>query len=131
MKQLCAAIFFAIIVIASVSSAQERASITVPEIAICSSVENKQPVGIDSVFTADVSKLYCYTGVTCQAEQGEISHVWFYQDKQMSKIDLKVKGKTFHTWSTKTILPSWKGDWRVEIHDPAGNVLAKVSFKVR
>jgi hypothetical protein len=49
----------------------------------------------------------------------------------MTKIDLKVVGKSYHTWSTKTVIPKWKGDWRVEVQDPAGKVLSKISFKVQ
>ena len=131
MKQSCSVILFAVVFFTSVSSAQDRSTIGVPDIAICSSVANKQPVGIDSVFAADVKQLSCFTKVVSQSEESEVIHVWFYRDKQMAKIDLKVKGKSFHTWSTKTILPSWKGDWRVEVQDPAGNVLSKIFFKIR
>jgi uncharacterized protein YfaS (alpha-2-macroglobulin family) len=104
---------------------------SVPDIAICTSLANKAPVGIDSVFSADVKQLTCFTKIVSQSEQSEVSHVWFYKDKQMSKIDLKIKGKTFHTWSTKTIVPSWKGNWRVEVQDKTGNVLSKISFKIQ
>ena len=131
MKQSCSVILFAVVFFTSVSSAQDRSTIGVPDIAICSSVANKRPVGIDSVFASDVKQLSCFTRIVSQAEDSEISHVWFYRDKQMTKIDLKVKGKSFHTWSTKTILPSWKGVWRVEVQDPAGNVLSNISFKIR
>ena len=131
MKQSCAVIFFMVLFIVPGLFAQDRTSTSVPEIVICTSVVNIQPVGIDSVFAADVKQLTCYTKIVSQADQSEVSHVWFYQDKQMTKIDLKVKGKTFHTWSTKTIIPKWKGDWRVEVQDPAGNVLSKIPFKIR
>jgi hypothetical protein len=131
MKQLCSVILFAVVFLMSVSSAQDLSAISVPDIVTCASVSNKQPVGIDSVFAADVNHVSCYTRVVSEAEESVVSHVWFYGDKQMAKIDLKVKAKSFHTWSTKTIVPSWKGDWRVEVQDSAGNVLAKIMFKIQ
>jgi uncharacterized protein YfaS (alpha-2-macroglobulin family) len=131
MKQSCSVILFVVSFFASGLYAQERATTNVAEIVICTSVVNKQPVGVDSVFAADVKQLSCYTKIVSQVEQSEVSHVWFYKDRQMAKIDLKVKGRTFHTWSTKTIIPTWKGDWRVEVQDSAGNVLSKISFKIR
>jgi hypothetical protein len=131
MKQLCSIILFAVVFLASGSYAQDQVVTSVPEIAICTSVTNRQPAGIDSVFSADVQQLTCFTKIVSQAEQSEVSHVWFYGDKQMAKIDLKVKGPSFHTWSRKTILPSWKGEWRVEVQDQAGVVLSKISFKIQ
>ncbi len=131
MKQPCAVILFALVILAGVSYAQDQSTMSVPEIAICTSVADRQPVGIDSVFSADVQQLTCFTKIVSQADQSEVSHVWFYGDKQMAKIDLQVKGPSFHTWSRKTILPSWKGEWRVEIQDQAGAVLSKISFKIQ
>jgi hypothetical protein len=113
------------------SYAQDRATTTVPEIVICASVANKQPVGIDSVFSADVKQLTCYTKIVSELDESEVSHVWFYQDKQMAKVDLKVKGKSYHTWSRKTMMPQWKGDWRVEVQDAGGKVLGQTSFKIQ
>jgi hypothetical protein len=131
MKQSCSVIFFVLFFFASGLFAQDQATTNVPEMVICTSVVNKLPVGIDSVFAADVKQLSCYTKIVSQGELSEVSHVWFYQDKQMTKIDLKVVGKSYHTWSTKTVIPKWKGDWRVEVQDAAGKVLSKTSFKVQ
>ena len=131
MKQSCSVIFFVVSFFASGLFAQDQATTSVAEIVICTSVENKQPVGADSVFASDVKQLTCFTRIVTQAEQSEVSHVWFYQDKEMTKVDLNVMGKSFRTWSRKTIIPEWKGDWRVEVQDSAGDVLSKISFKIR
>ena len=131
MKQSCSVIFFVVSFFASGLFAQDKATTSVAEIVICTSVENKQPVGVDSVFASDVKQLTCFTKIVSQAEQSEVSHVWFYQDKQMTKVDLTVMGKSYRTWSRKTIIPEWKGDWRVEVQDSAGNVLSKISFNIR
>ncbi len=111
--------------------AQNSLNIKVTEIAVCTSVENRQPVGTDSVFNSDAGKLYCFTGIKSQTDTAEISHVWFYKDKEMAKITLPVKAKSWHTWSAKTILPSWKGNWKVEIQDADGKVIAAKSFEVK
>jgi hypothetical protein len=111
--------------------AQNTSGIKVNEIAICTSVENRQPVGTDSVFTADAGKLYCFTGLTSQSDTSEISHVWFYKGKEMPKINLPVKGKSWHTWSAKTIMPAWKGSWKVEVQDSNGNVISSTSFRLK
>ena len=131
MKQPCLALFFAVFFLASGLYAQDQDTTSVAEIAICTSVVDRQPVGTDSVFAADVSHLSCFTKIETKAEQLEVSHVWFYQDKQMATISLTVKAGGFRTWSTKTMMPEWKGDWRVEVQDSKGNVLSKISFKIK
>ena len=131
MRALSSIIFMMVIILSSGLFAQSKENIKVENIAICTSIENRQPIGIDSVFNADAGQLCCYTKLTSQTDMSKISHVWFYQDKQMTKIDLVMKAKTWRTWSTKTILPDWKGDWRVEVQDSTGNVITSTSFKIK
>jgi hypothetical protein len=131
MKHAYSILFITIVLLSSGLFAQEQATTEVETIAVCTSVENKQPVGTDSVFAADVGKLYCFTKIKSQTDTTEISHVWFFDDKEMTKVDLAVKAKTWRTWSAKTILPEWKGDWRVEVRDSEGHVITSVSFKLK
>lgn len=131
MKRLCIVTFIIILLLSGGLFAQNSSGIKVRNIAICTSVENRQPIGTDSVFKADVGKLYCFTQITSQADTSEISHVWYYKNKVMAKINLPVKAKTWHTWSAKTIIPAWKGNWRVEIQDSKGNVISGLSFRLK
>jgi hypothetical protein len=131
MKRIFSVIFILAVSIPAALLAQDQASAEVSNIAVCTSVENRQPVGTDSVFDAGVGKLYCFTKIVGMADTSEISHVWFYEDKEMTKVDLAVKAKTWRTWSAKTILPEWKGAWRVEVHDQEDNILASISFTLK
>ena len=111
--------------------AQNSSGLEVANIAVCTSVENRQPMGTDSVFSSDVGKLYCFTKLTSDTDSSEISHVWFYQGKQMAKVDLPMNAKSWRTWSAKTIWPTWKGNWKVEIQDSNGNVIKSISFRLK
>ncbi len=121
---------FVLIVLSSGLFAQTEATIEVEKIAICTSVENRQPVGADSVFKADIGKLYCFTKLKSETDTSEVVHVWFFQDKEMTKVNLTMKAKSWRTWSAKTILPEWKGDWKVEVQDAEGKVISSISFKL-
>ncbi len=87
MKKICRQFFLFVFLLSGGILAQNSSGIEVENIAICTSIENRQPVGTDSVFTADTGKLYCFTKLSSQTDSSEISHVWFYQDKQMAKIE--------------------------------------------
>ncbi len=130
-RRICTLIFMIVLLFSVGLFAQNPPGIKVKNIAICTSIENRQPMGTDSLFNADVEKLYCFTELTSQTDTSEISHVWLYQSKEMAKINLKMKAKTWRTWSAKTILPVWKGNWRVEIQDANGNVISSLSFRVK
>jgi hypothetical protein len=131
MKHLISLISVMAVMLSSVSFAQDQAEIQVDNAVICISVEDRQPVGTDSVFNADIGRLYCFTQLTSQTDTTEISHVWFLGDTQMAKVDLPIRAKTWRTWSSKRILLEWVGDWRVEIQDSSGKVLYEIFFVIK
>lgn len=112
-------------------SAQENPAVTVENIQVCTSVEDRQPVGSDTTFIADVEQLYCFTEVSSDQDSTTISHVWYYNDQEMVNVELAVKGKTWRTWSSKKIVVDWAGNWRVDVLSAAGEVLASKKFTVQ
>lgn len=111
--------------------AQDSAGLTVDDIRICTSVEDRQPVGADTSFDSDVGKLFCFTKLSGDQESAVIYHVWYYNDKEMARTELSVRAKTWRTWSNKTILNTWTGNWRVDVLSSDGNVLGSMEFTVR
>ena len=110
--------------------AQEYADITIEEMQICSSVEDRKPIGISTIFSADVDRVYCFTKLSSNLDTTSVSHVWYYNEKEMANIELKIKAKTWRTWSSKRILNNWTGNWRVDVLSPSGEVLATKDFVV-
>ena len=130
MKQMCSIVCMQVALLSSGLFAQNQTDVQIEDIAICTAIEDRQPAGIDSTFSADVGKLYCYTKLKSQMDILKVTHVWFFEDKEMTTVELTMKAKSWRTWSAKTILPEWKGDWHVEIRDSAGKVITTISFKI-
>lgn len=121
-----------IVLIASVAVfAQQAPEISVVDLEICTAVENRIPVGVNTTFSSDVERLYCFTKITSNQEQGSIFHVWVYNDKVMARVELPTKAKVWRTWSSKKILPSWTGKWRVDVEAPDGTLLGSKEFEVK
>lgn len=114
----------------SLLSAQETNNLSVEKLVICTSIEDRQPVGVDSTFSKDVGKLYCYSKIIGAEELCTISQVWYYKDEEMANIKLDVKAKTWRTWSSKKIVSFAIGQWRVDIVSEEGTVLASRKFTV-
>jgi hypothetical protein len=110
--------------------AQETPTITIEDIQICTSIENRQPVGADTSFAKDIGQLYCFTKLSSDQDTTSIFHVWYYNDKEMFRIELDVKAKTWRTWSSKMIIDIWIGEWRVDVLSSDGNILTTKQFTI-
>ena len=111
-----------------VSSAQTE--LTVAEAAIAPEVVDRTPVGADTTFASDVGRLYCWTRITGAEGETTVHHVWFHGDEERADLELSVGASSWRTWSNKTIMPEWTGDWRVEVRDADGNVLETIRFTI-
>jgi len=112
-------------------NAQEKSSLEVKEILLGTGLENKEVTGVDTTFSADVGKIYCWTKITGATSETQITHHWYFEDKEAAKIDITVKYPSYRCWSIKTIYPEMKGNWKVDIEDSAGKLLSSMSFTVK
>jgi hypothetical protein len=104
--------------------------IEVEEMTFCTGVEERAPVGAADEFTGDVGHVCCFTRIIGAQDPTTIYHVWIYDNKEMAKVELAVNSAAWRTWSTKRILDSWTGDWRVEVQTADGTVLKSSGFTV-
>lgn len=93
-------------------------------------VKEREIIGEAYSFPSSIRKVYCWTLVAGAEELTEITHVWYYGEKKMAEVKLAIESPRYRTWSYKTILPEWVGEWRVEVVDAIGNLLKSISFEV-
>ena len=110
---------------AHVFSAQRGAR---ADLRIAREIVDREPVGEGNAFPAEVGQLAAWTRIT-GAENTVIEHVWRYGDSEWI-VPLDIGSPRWRTWSRKTILPQWTGNWEVEIRDGEGNSLATATFTV-
>jgi hypothetical protein len=112
------------------ASAEEDGGLGVSQAVIATAVEDRVPQGGSETFSSDVGRLYAFSRITGIAEETIVRHQWFYGDRMMTEIRLPVKPPAWRTYSSKTILPSWTGQWEVKILDKEGRVLTTLPFTV-
>jgi hypothetical protein len=93
-------------------------------------VEAREPVGEATSFPADVDRVFLFSRIVGAQGDTAVYHVWKHGEMERAKVELAVRSSSWRTWSSKRILPSWTGEWTVEIQDTAGNVLESVSFVI-
>jgi hypothetical protein len=94
-------------------------------------VENLTPVKPALLFDSSVGKLYCFTRIKSDHPPAVIKHLWFQGDKMVMEVTLPVKSTNWRTYSSKTILPSASGDWKVDVTSDDGTVLKTLNFTIR
>ncbi len=102
--------------------------LSVKEFALCEGVEDRNPVNQGSSFSSGIGRIYLWTNIYGAEEPTHIYHVWYYGEQEMAVTKLDIKYSRNRTWSSKTIMPQWVGNWKVEVVDAEGNMLQEVSF---
>ncbi|OHU84585.1 MULTISPECIES: DUF2914 domain-containing protein [Pseudoalteromonas] len=74
-------------------------------------------------------KLFFFTEINNMQGQ-TVQHLWFHQDQLMAEIPLQISAIRFRTYSSKNIMPSQTGPWRVEVVTEQGQLLAQKSFRI-
>ncbi|MCG7537489.1 DUF2914 domain-containing protein [Pseudoalteromonas sp. OOF1S-7] len=118
--------------VASVAMAAQVDTNHVSRAVLTSEVVNREPVDVlkDSVEqSAFADKLYFFTEV--RGLQGQtIRHLWFHQDQLMAEIDLAISAYRHRTYSSKNIMPSQSGQWRIEVITADDQLLAQKTFRI-
>ncbi|KZN40227.1 DUF2914 domain-containing protein [Pseudoalteromonas luteoviolacea] len=99
---------------------------------LTSGIENREPVNVLKHLVEQnrfEEKLYFFTEI--KGLQGEVvQHLWFHQEQLMAEITLSISAPRFRTYSSKNIMPSQTGQWRVEVITQNGQLLAQKSFRI-
>ncbi len=97
---------------------------------VCEEIVNGQPQFSSVVFSWSAKKIYCYTLFDQIEKESFIYHQWYFKDKLVAKIKLKLKPPVWATFSRIYIRESDIGPWRIEIVDENGNLIHTLRFSV-
>ncbi|TMP03017.1 DUF2914 domain-containing protein [Pseudoalteromonas sp. S3178] len=95
-------------------------------------VSKREPT---NVFAADIRLSQFDEGLSFFSElknlQGQqVKHVWSYEGETMAEITLNVTSPRYRTYSTKNIMDTQTGHWRVDVVDEQSNLIAQKEFRI-
>ena len=100
------------------------------ETKLCTGVVDRVAQGEAIKFSSDVGHVYLWCRVIGAKDTTHVEHLWYYKGEEKASIKLPISGASWRTWSMKTIMPHWTGQWEVKIVDADWHVLKTLSFTV-
>ncbi|MCB2146827.1 MAG: DUF2914 domain-containing protein [Deltaproteobacteria bacterium] len=105
--------------------------ITVAQAVVCRDIVDRMPVGSGDVVPVGTERVFCFTQIDGAQGETEITHNWYYQGALKASVALPVRNSKWRTWSSKTLLPEWTGEWMVEVLSKEGTPLESIIFFVQ
>ena len=92
-------------------------------------VDNRVPViMVDSIDSGSYSSITFFSELNDLQGQN-VTHQWTFGGEVMFEKTFEVKGTRWRVWTSKTLIPSWTGEWTVNVLDDDRTVLASKSFE--
>ena len=105
--------------------------ISVSQAVVCPEILDRMPVGSSDVIPVGTERVYCFTRIDGAQGETEITHNWYYKGALKASVVLPVRTRGWRTWSSKTLLPDWTGEWMVEVLSKDGTPLESLIFFVQ
>ncbi len=119
------------IILTNFAFSQEDVLVEVVDMKFAEKIVNRQPVNVSNEFPSNIGKVYCWTKIRAFEVPTYIVHQWYYKGKLMASVKLDIRSPLFRTWSSKRIIPQWKGTWRVVVKDANGSIVASKEFLIK
>jgi len=132
MKILKTLLPIAIVLLMVMSVSAQDKGLMVKKIVIAESVAEREPVNVDTVFSADIGKVFCHTVIVNGDTSRTITHLWKYEGEAVAEVGLEIKKSSkWRTWTSKTINKKQTGKWQVKVLNENGDVLATKCFTIK
>jgi hypothetical protein len=100
------------------------ASDTVVRAVFTTTVTDREPADQITSLTNDIQQVYFYTELK-NLEGQTITHKWEHAGDVKAEVSFDVKALRWRVWSSKTLDPSWTGEWTVSVIDGSSATLAQ------
>jgi len=86
-------------------------------------VKRREPVDLIKTISYKQKKVYFFTEI--ENMKGKyITHIWYFNNKEVFRKRFKIRGLSWRVWTRKTITKNMVGTWRVIVKDDLGKILS-------
>lgn len=87
-----------------------------------SAVLDREPTDDLTAIDPGAEKIFFFTELR-NMDGTSITHRWSLNGAVMAEVSFKVRASRWRVYSSKTLLPEWRGEWVVDVLDENGSVL--------
>ncbi|MBE9556141.1 MAG: DUF2914 domain-containing protein [Proteobacteria bacterium] len=121
MKQLTRiALAFAFVVMVPLTAFSAEAEVSRAQ--FTSSMLDREPTDELSAIALNTEKMFFFTELR-NMDGKTVTHRWSLNGAVMAEVSFNVRASRWRVYSSKTLLPEWRGDWVVDVLDDAGTVI--------
>ncbi len=121
MKQLTRiALAFALVVMVPLTAFSAEAEVSRAQ--FTSSMLDREPTDELSAIALNTEKMFFFTELR-NMDGTTVTHRWSLNGAVMAEVSFNVRASRWRVYSSKTLLPEWRGDWVVDVLDDAGTVI--------
>ncbi len=96
--------------------------------AFTSAIQGREPVDDLTSLGTDHNRIYFFTEIRDMSGE-TVTHRWEYNGKIMAEVPFQIGGPRWRVYSSKTLDPSWTGEWKVSVVDGQGSTLNVSTFR--
>lgn len=112
-------------------TAASQNGFSVADAVVCQDVIDRMPIGSGDVFSQGIARVYCFCRVMGAEDESSITQNWYYKGTLKASVKLPVRSSNWRTWSSKSMIPGWTGEWMVEILSAEGAPLESIVFYIQ
>jgi hypothetical protein len=122
---------FEMVAASTSNPAKIEKNLTVIEIEVCSSIEDRNPQGVGNSFEWSMDRIYIWTRIELNRPPATIRQVYYFKGKKVNDISLNIRSSNWRTWSYKTLSNArYIGPWRVDVTSADGDLLQSIKFEI-
>ena len=102
---------------------------TVSRAQFTSAILDREPTDELSAVSPGTEKIFFFTELR-NLNGTTVTHRWSLNGAVMAEVSFNVRASRWRVYSSKTLLPEWRGDWVVDVVNESGTVIEtkKVSY---
>jgi hypothetical protein len=87
-----------------------------------SAVLDREPTDDLTAIDPAAEKIFFFTELR-NMDGSSVTHRWTLNGAVMAEVSFKVRASRWRVYSSKTLLPEWRGEWVVDVLDESGTIL--------
>lgn len=123
------ALFLSVSSIAWSQNTPSSDTLRVSELSLSTAIVNREPVDQLDEINAQMEQLWCFVRINNPTEEQQISFNWFFEGELYLNHQAKVGVSP--RWRTYSYVTPNAGQWRIEVRDSTGKLLAEKAFIIK